>query len=590
MSLARRSGGADERFDTYYGLYISQSLRGEVEPAHETAEAFLRDARSEGRKTELAAANRIVGMSFLSQGALEDAQAHLSEALLLYDPERDRDAKFRFGADTGAAAACYLAQTRWYLGEVDHAIELVEESRRRAGESGHPPTLALIYHLAGMFEMQRGNAAAALRVSEALLELTEEHQMALYHGHGSVHASWARAQLGEGETGVANLVQAITAYTDLGANLYLPFYQGLLAQLEGERQNARTALTRIDDALALSQQTGTRWIDAFLHNIRGATLLKCEPTDTAPAEQAFLSAIAIAQQQKAKSFELLAAVSLAKLYQSANRAVDAHGVLASALEGFAPTPEFPEIGEAQVLLAALAEAEDVKSAVAARQQRLKLQTSYGQAMLHARGYSAPETKAAFARARELTAGIEDPSERFSVLFGLWANGFVSGQLAPTREIADIMLREVAARPDSPEACTAARLNGTGGKLRCRARRARTRPRDVRSGTGCRSRRSFCPGYRRRHHVLSGAGLVAAGRNRAGPPAHGPGVGASKRHRSCQHPGLCAFSCRRVRDDALEPFRRRAARRSVARHIFGPSAADVCGIRRLSTGVGAAAID
>src|SRR6185369_8484596 len=140
------------------------------------AKAFLRDARSEGRKTELAAANRIVGMSFLSQGALEDAQAHLSEALRLYDPERDRDAKFRFGADTGAAAACYLAQRKWYLGEVDHAVELVEESRRRAGESGHPPTLALIYHLTGMFEMQRGNAAAALRVSEALLELTEEHQ------------------------------------------------------------------------------------------------------------------------------------------------------------------------------------------------------------------------------------------------------------------------------------------------------------------------------------------------------------------------------------------------------------------------------
>src|SRR6185503_5488451 len=99
--------------------------------------------------------------------------------------------------------------------------------------------------------MAGGHGAAAVRFSEALLELTEEHQMALYHGHGSVHASWARARLGEGETGAANLVQAITAYTDLGANLYLPFYQGLLAQLEGERQDARTALTRIDDALAL---------------------------------------------------------------------------------------------------------------------------------------------------------------------------------------------------------------------------------------------------------------------------------------------------------------------------------------------------
>jgi hypothetical protein len=52
-------------------------------------------------------------------------------------------------------------------------------------------------------------------------------------------------------------------------------------------------------------------------------------------------------------------------------------------------------------------------------QRLKLQTSYGQAMIHARGYSAPETTAAFARARELTAGIEDAAERFSIYYGLW---------------------------------------------------------------------------------------------------------------------------------------------------------------------------
>src|SRR5262249_21380988 len=156
--------------------------------------------------------------------------------------------------------------------------------------------------------------------------------------------------------------------------------------------------------LALAEQTGEHWTDSFVHRVRGEILLKRDPANTAPAENALLTAIAVAQQQKARSFELRAALSLAKLYHSTNRAVDAHAVLAPALEGFASTPEFPELADAQALLAALAEAEDVKSAVAARQQRLKLQTSYGQAMLHARGYSAPETKAAFARARELTAG------------------------------------------------------------------------------------------------------------------------------------------------------------------------------------------
>ena len=93
--------------------------------------------------------------------------------------------------------------------------------------------------------------------------------------------------------------------------------------------------------------------DAELHRIRGEILLKRDPINTRPAEEAFLTAIAVAQQQKARSFELRAALSLAKLYQSTSRAADAYAVLAPALEGLSATPEFPEIAEAQALLATL---------------------------------------------------------------------------------------------------------------------------------------------------------------------------------------------------------------------------------------------
>ena len=98
---------------------------------------------------------------------------------------------------------------------------------------------------------------------------------------------------------------------------------------------------------------GEHWSDAFLHRCRGEILLKRDPANSAPAEDAFLTAIDTAQQQKARSFELCAALSLAKLYHSTDRPADAHAVLASALKGFAPTPEFPEITEAQTLLATL---------------------------------------------------------------------------------------------------------------------------------------------------------------------------------------------------------------------------------------------
>jgi len=90
-----------------------------------------------------------------------------------------------------------------------------------------------------------------------------------------------------------------------------------------------------------------------MHRIRGEILLKRDPADTAAAEQSSQAAIAIARSQKARSFELRAALSLAKLYRAADRDVDAHAVLAPAVEGFPPTQQFPELTEAQALLSAL---------------------------------------------------------------------------------------------------------------------------------------------------------------------------------------------------------------------------------------------
>jgi predicted ATPase len=131
-----------------------------------------------------------------------------------------------------------------------------------------------------------------------------------------------------------------------------PFFQGLLAEIEVQG-DAATALTRIDEALALAGETGEHWSDAFLHRLRGKILLKRDPANMTPAEDALLTAVAIAKQQKARSFELRAALDLARLYHSTSRPADAHALLAPALKGFLPTPEFPEIAEAQTLLTAL---------------------------------------------------------------------------------------------------------------------------------------------------------------------------------------------------------------------------------------------
>jgi predicted ATPase len=351
--LAMAIDDATERFTIYYGLWLGHAIRGEWGLAREIAETFLREAERGARTTEYGFGRRVLGHTCLFQGDFIEAQANLVEALSVYDPERDREAKFRFGgSDTGAAARFCLANTKWLLGEVGPARALIEEAVAHAIEIAHVPALVNTYFYKAHFETIRGDAGAARRDAEIVVKLSQENALTLFTALGALQSAWASARLDDRGGGATELRQALAAYTDQGNRLQVPFYQGALAEIEAEG-DAAAALTRIDEALALAGKTGEHWSDAFLHRLRGEVLLKRDPTNTAPAEDAFLTAIAVAQQQKARSFELRSALALAKLYQSSGRAAEAHAVLAPALEGFSPTPEFSEIGEAQGLLATL---------------------------------------------------------------------------------------------------------------------------------------------------------------------------------------------------------------------------------------------
>jgi predicted ATPase len=134
-------------------------------------------------------------------------------------------------------------------------------------------------------------------------------------------------------------------------------YDGLLkvalAEAEAAAGDPGRAVVILDEALATCDRTGYSAFEAELHRARGEILLRRDTASPEPAEEALLTSIAVAKQQGTRSFELRAALSLAKLYQSIARATDAHSVLAPALEGFSPTPEMPEIAEAQALLVAI---------------------------------------------------------------------------------------------------------------------------------------------------------------------------------------------------------------------------------------------
>ena len=344
---------ATERFATYYGLWVSSVMRGELGFARHTVESFLQEAKTEGRPREAAIANRNLGYTCLHQGEVTNARAYLEEALRTYNPKGDSDATIRFAQDHRAAATAFLALTNWVLGEVASGRALMEKAVDRAVESADVPTLTNIALNKTLLEILRNDAEAARGTAERVVGLAQEHGLTFVLGGLMMCSGWARAQLGDFEVGAAELRQALASYRDQGNGLWVPMFRGLLAEIEARSQGVEAALTRIDEALAFAGETGEHWTDAFLYRIRGEILLKSDPTSIAPAEEAFLTAIAIAQRQKARSFELRAALSLAKLYQSTGRLTDAHAVLAPALVGFSPVPEFPEIAEAQALLTTL---------------------------------------------------------------------------------------------------------------------------------------------------------------------------------------------------------------------------------------------
>jgi predicted ATPase len=146
----------------------------------------------------------------------------------------------------------------------------------------------------------------------------------------------------------------LASYLGAGNKCVAAWLHGLLAEIEALANGLNAALAAVDHGLAIAEETGEHFSDSYLHRVRGDILLKVDPGNPARAEEAHLAAIAIGREQGARSFELHAALSLAKLYQSTARLTEAHAVLAPALDGFSPTPELPEVDEAQALFRTLA--------------------------------------------------------------------------------------------------------------------------------------------------------------------------------------------------------------------------------------------
>ena len=457
---ASRDKDAPGRLASDYGLWAGSFMRGELPEMRTHAMAFLNDLEATPDSPAASVARRIAGVTCWCAGEYREARDFFEKALALFQPGRDDDMAFRFGQDPGIAAMANLAIASWPLGEVDRAMSLIDAMETRMSGVPHIATLSFGRMHAALFELMRGDHARGAPHAIELARLARQHGLPMWGAFGSFLQGWATSASGAIGAGLDDMRQAVDSLRAQNVVLFDGFLKIALAEAEAAAGDLDRALAILDEGLATADRMGHRAFEAELQRARGDILLKQKPANSAPVEEAFLTAIAVAKQQGTRSFELRAALALAKLYQSTGRPADAHAVLAPALEGFAPTSQMPEIAEAKALLTALAATDEVKVEAAHRQRLTQLHVSYGNALIAARGYGALETTEAFAKAREFAAGDKDAPGRLATDYGLWVGSYVRGDLPSMRAQAAAFLRDVEAKPDLPEASVAQRAVGS----------------------------------------------------------------------------------------------------------------------------------
>jgi predicted ATPase len=364
VAKARESASGDkdapERLAADYGLWVGSYARGDLPSMRTHAAAFLRDAEARPDSPEAGVAHRVQGGTHYFAGEFVEALRELERAVALFRPGRDDDLAFRFGADPSVVAMAYLALVSWPLGNVRRAVYLVDGVHERVASVRHVATHANAKMHAALFELMRGDRARAAKNGSEAARLARGHDLPTWRAYGAFFEGLARAELGALGEGLSDMRRGAEGLRQQDLLIFDGLLKIALADAETRAGDPDRAVAILDEALATADRLGYRAFEAELHRAHGEILLKRDNANPAPAEEALLTAIAVANQQGTRSFKLRAALALAKLYQSTSRPADARAVLAPVLEGFSPTDEMPEIAEGQSLLVAIEAAAHVR--------------------------------------------------------------------------------------------------------------------------------------------------------------------------------------------------------------------------------------
>ena len=301
--------------------------------------------RGEQIKLEVAFANALA-----LTGDLVDGKEHYDRALAIYDPAEHGPLTTRSGRDVGVTLLSFRSSCVWQLGYTAASRSDAELAVKNARETGHATTLMYALFHAVVDHIHSGNYVAAHTQVDELIALADERGALFWKAFGTAVRGWIFTETGKASDAVRAITSGITSLRSTGAILYEPWHLWYLAMAYAELGQPDDARRCIDDAIDRVERSNEKWCEAEVHRIAGEIALKSPAPDTEKAQKYFERALTVARQQQAKSWELRAATSMARLWRDQGKRDQALDLLAPVYGWFTEGFDTLDLKEAKALL------------------------------------------------------------------------------------------------------------------------------------------------------------------------------------------------------------------------------------------------
>jgi predicted ATPase len=350
--LCEQLGDTPEIFLALHGLWLLFLVPGELRKAYEIAEQLLRRAQGAHDQAPLIYAQLACGVTSYWIGDFIAARQHLESAIPLYDPERHRPLIFLYGLDARIVCFTLAAWALWQLGYPDQAVKRGNEALAWGQRLSHPFSLVYAHCFVGVLHQLRREARAAQENEECSIALCAEHGFTEFLGVATTLRNWAIAEQGRNEDQIAQLQEGLTVtrVNRYIAEMWRPYFLCLLAELYLETGRFDDGLSALTEALAAADEHEDHHNRAEMHRLKGELLLKENNSNASEAQSCFQRAIEIARKQSAKSWELRATTSLARLLSQQGYREQARAMLADIYNWFTEGFDTPDLKDAKALL------------------------------------------------------------------------------------------------------------------------------------------------------------------------------------------------------------------------------------------------